>query len=527
MNALPQSIETALEEAGFAGTEILILRRLLEGEAMTVREIASKTGKSTGILDQSMKKLLQKGVVERQWVNDTTRYSLTSLDAVAKWMAEDMRKKHELMIRRHQNFETFISTLKIDKNRPEVRYYDGVTGIASAYRELLKPGQELLCFSPVDSPKENDPLQEFHAEYFRDRRRKNILQRVITHDTPLGRRLQSRDPFEHRQTVLVSQEEFPLSFEKIIAGDYIACFNHLENRACVMRYPELASLERGLFESQWRRATKPQQQPEIVESAVTPPPVIAAEKKSMEEGPLSTQTLSELKKFFFRGRSIAVLAGLAVLAAGITYGVYYNNYRLHVRQLQERALAIVQNSVQEIDPALVEQIHTSEDTNKPAYAQLLKTITTILNRNAGAKYVYIMRPRFDISPDSWEFVVDADTVDTQEPGNLYSDKGSLPQSAASLEKAIYFEPFTDEWGTWISAYAPIRDVSGKAIAVLGADTEDAEAIQLTTRSFSLLLSFVGLFLLFVLVRMAALHGELLRLVYKAVNKKMYNNCIQH
>ena len=59
MTALPAHIEEYLLEAGFTSTEILVLRRLLVGESMTLREMASNTGKSTGVLDQAMKKLLR------------------------------------------------------------------------------------------------------------------------------------------------------------------------------------------------------------------------------------------------------------------------------------------------------------------------------------------------------------------------------------------------------------------------------------------------------------------------------------
>jgi hypothetical protein len=55
MNTLPSSIESYLEEAGFTVLEVLILKRLLEEEALTVREIASKTGKSSGAIDQAMR----------------------------------------------------------------------------------------------------------------------------------------------------------------------------------------------------------------------------------------------------------------------------------------------------------------------------------------------------------------------------------------------------------------------------------------------------------------------------------------
>ena len=65
MISLPSHIEKYLSEADFSATEILILRQIITGKAFTLRELASKTGKSTGVLDQAMKKLLKKQIAEK------------------------------------------------------------------------------------------------------------------------------------------------------------------------------------------------------------------------------------------------------------------------------------------------------------------------------------------------------------------------------------------------------------------------------------------------------------------------------
>jgi hypothetical protein len=52
MKEIPAAVEATMLDAGFSPTEILILRRLLEDDALTLREIAARSGKSTGVLDQ-------------------------------------------------------------------------------------------------------------------------------------------------------------------------------------------------------------------------------------------------------------------------------------------------------------------------------------------------------------------------------------------------------------------------------------------------------------------------------------------
>ena len=60
------------------------------------------------------------------------------------------------------------------------------------------------------------------------------------------------------------------------------------------------------------------------------------------------------------------------------------------------------------------------------------------------------------------------------PGEVYTD------ITPALERAFRGTPqfddaiITDRWGTWVSAYAPLRDADGRVEAVLGVDFEAAE-----------------------------------------------------
>ncbi|MBI5155990.1 winged helix-turn-helix domain-containing protein [Candidatus Peregrinibacteria bacterium] len=228
MDLLPSSVESYLQEAGFSGTELFVLKRLMEDDAMTLREMAIKTGKSTGVLDQAVKKLIKKGIVDRTDVNGHPKYGLHSLNAVREWMEEDMQHKQDMLLRKQRNFDAFITSLAKDKERPEMEHFDGIEGIKQAYMALLeKDTKEFLMYVPVTCKEEDDELRDFRVQYFRERRRRGIFSRVLAHDTPLGNRYRNRDPFEYRKTILLPQDEYPFTFEQIIAGNTIACFNHL------------------------------------------------------------------------------------------------------------------------------------------------------------------------------------------------------------------------------------------------------------------------------------------------------------
>ncbi|MFA6523117.1 MAG: helix-turn-helix domain-containing protein [Candidatus Peribacteraceae bacterium] len=514
MNGLPSSIENFLREAGFSPTEILVLRRLLEDGPQTLRQIAARTGKSTGVLDQAVKKLLRRNIVTREHINDISKYAVVSLAAIAKWMEEDTKQKQEMLTRRHQNFESFIHSLELDQARPEMHYFEGDEGLKQAYMQLLGGGKETLHYFPVLCAIEDDPLRDFRVDYFRVRRRKGIFSRFLVHDTPLGRRFASRDPFEYRKTLLVPESLYPITFEKVIAGDTVACFNHVEKKVCFLKYPELAETERRLFERFWKER----------ENMVGPQTPKPAEAKQPEV-PLSTRTFSSLREFLLSRKSLAIFGFFAIVAAAITYGLYRHNLFLNTMRIRERATAIATTGAMRFDVRDIEQLHTEADIKKPEYAKVIRLENEIRDKNSQARYVWIMR--YTGTGSAWEFVADADSLNPYEKKDLNGDGKIDDSDHLSPPGEEYFDergtmlnalkgpfgedfPTTDQWGTFLTGVAPIVNSEGEGIAVLGIDYEIGELDKLSRESFQWFLPFFGLFFVFILIRLTAFNKSLFK-----------------
>lgn len=135
MTGLPVHIEAYLLETGFSGTEIFVLKHLIAGDCMTLRELASKTGKSTGVLDQATRKLMQKKILTREMVNGVPKFVLGSLESVKKWVQTDMSEKKDALERKQNDFERFISSLEVSKTRPDMEYFEGLEGGTSSSGE--------------------------------------------------------------------------------------------------------------------------------------------------------------------------------------------------------------------------------------------------------------------------------------------------------------------------------------------------------------------------------------------------------
>ncbi len=510
MNAvLPSGVESYLKEAGFSVTEILLLRKLVEEDSLTIRELASKTGKSTGVLDQAMKKLINKKIVQKHIINDQPRYSIHSLDAVLHWVKDDMNQRKNILDRRHENFESFIATLKVDKKRPDIEHYHGAEGIRQAYLKLLDSGKELLTLTPILTLTEADPLRLFRVDYFRKRQVRKIFQRILAPDTTLARRFQSKDPFEYRKTLLVPEADLPLSFEKTIVGDTIACFSLQEESACFLRYPDLAAAERASFESLWAKQLNPSH-------SGVPQPSYTTHIS------LQTRVLSSLREFVLSRRSLAFFAFFAILSGALTFGLYQNNRNLNLQRMRDKVMAIAATGALQFEAADIDAVHTPEDITKPEYAKLISTLSLIRRSNERVQYAYIMRPTDD--PAKMTFVADADSLNPMmkkdlnrdgiisdadalnHPGEVYSDY--QPYISNGLVEPIASEG-TDQWGSFVSGHAPIRDHLGKAIAVLGVDIFAEELDKISAESFAPVYFFIGFFLIFLIIRYCALNKTLL------------------
>lgn len=530
---LPASVESYLKEAGFTATEVMIIKNLLAKDALTLREMATLMTKSTGVLDQAVKKLVSKRIMKRESINGQTKYTLMSLDAIVQWMEKDRQKKSEELERKHQNFESFIASLQLDVHRPKLDHFDSLDGIKKAYASLLAEGTEMLSYCPITCKEEEDALREFRTQYARERQRRGIMLRIIAPDTPLGSRFQSRDPFEYRKTILVPPEELPYTFEKIIVGSTIACIDHAEKRACFIRYGKLAEAERAHFEVLWRRGqqqTAPTGQP-VVESRGEAIQMPVELPKKPERSPLA----SDLGRFFFGRRSVGILVGLAVAAGSITYGLHQYTASLTLKHMGEEAMSIASTGALQINAADLDQLRVEGDWKKPEWAKVVGQLKAIRINNPNIIYVYIFREKAS-NKNQIEFVSDShsinpyanidndpnNNVDTDGDGKIEVNGADLLQwpgqdfpepplgAFAAYNGSTYTKNVsTDQWGSFISGYAPIKNGSGQTVAVLAADVTAGTLKNLTNKTSSWVAYFLIFFFIALVVRLVLFHRPIL------------------
>ncbi len=492
MNPLPSAIEHSLTEAGCSPTEIVLIQHLLGGQPTTLRILAQKTGKSTGVLDQAMKKLMKKSIVVREQVNDNPKFVLKSLQNVLQWLHDETLHQRELLLRKYQTFESFVASMENEQSRPEMKYFEGDEGMERAYFALLEHGKHWRQYVTLQGKEQDDPLWQMRVRLFRVRKERGIFCRVLTHERELGKAFQNRDPYEFRETLLLPADECAIPCEKIIADDVVACFQPEIKRACFVRFPEQAQYEKTAFDLLWQIAH------EKTLSTKTGESLKDKEKFYIKN---QTQLLSNFRSFFLKPANVASFT-MALLSGLLLSGLVYVNYSsLTLQRMREKMLSSVSVGAKLFDVADIENIRTTQDMDRPEYNKIVQILREFRkDSSANVVYAYLLRPTLEVG--EYEFIAEADgdhptkPVDFNNDGQLSeADEYALPGrkyvsvEGDELNKSVPSTavvnkiPLEDQWGSFYTAYAPILNSDNKVIALLAIDVWTSEFTRAVNATF--------------------------------------------
>lgn len=220
-----------------------------------------------------------------------------------------------------------------------------------------------------------------------------------------------------------------------------------------------------------------------------------------------------IKKIKLLLRSFRVKVTLALVLSMLLVGamsnllVYKFALDSQFNELRNKLMIIVQTAALMIDADTLLAVPLNrEGINSPQYNIIVEQLRRIKAANLPIKYIYTMGKTE--KEGIWQFIVDPDPLVinqnkerlTSYPGDRY-DATRFPEmlkvfDGPNADKKLE----VDEWGVSLSGYAPIRDKSGKAIAMLGIDmtANDVYMIQRQVHKRALLVLVLGLFLSLVL-----------------------------
>lgn len=198
----------------------------------------------------------------------------------------------------------------------------------------------------------------------------------------------------------------------------------------------------------------------------------------------------------------------------ISYALYAQTTSLMEEQTANRLKAIAATTAIQINYKDLEPLHFPRDWKRSEYQRLFELLNKVRDENPDIRWAYIMRP--SQQDGMWEFVVDADSNYFLSPADDYNGDGIISESeenvfpgyqydlsfSSNMEVALErpfaeTEWYSDQWGTYLSGYAPIIGANGKGVAIVGFDITVPQVRNMINSKYKpfiiiVCLSFVGL-----------------------------------
>ena len=183
-----------------------------------------------------------------------------------------------------------------------------------------------------------------------------------------------------------------------------------------------------------------------------------------------------LKTTFSR---LLIAGGILLVIINVSLYSFMNEHIFSLAQDSAKQIAI--NVASNIPTSLHENLTNPSQQSSDEYKVLENYFQIVTDSNPRVDDVYTLRPTSN--PNIMTFVVSAD-VDADGNGDGIIDETELKprigeeydiSDQPDLQATLTLGPSADshitydKWGAWISGYAPLYDISGKAVAIVGVD----------------------------------------------------------
>jgi PAS domain S-box-containing protein len=169
-----------------------------------------------------------------------------------------------------------------------------------------------------------------------------------------------------------------------------------------------------------------------------------------------------------------VLLGCVLLPLGVNLAL--------VRVFKSQEQQALVNSVTLVSPGLGNEALAGlagrpEEANSPAFSKLRGTLRAARSNIEGARFAYVAGMR----EGRLVYLADAeagDSVAFTPPGTeVESEDAALWHKVIETRTPLFSPPSSDEWGVWVSAFAPVFRGGGSMGAVLGVVGVDLPALE--------------------------------------------------
>ncbi len=205
--------------------------------------------------------------------------------------------------------------------------------------------------------------------------------------------------------------------------------------------------------------------------------------------PSNARTEQSLKRLIRQPitQAVAVAVSFFLCALACEWGLFVTAHTVLRATVDDELHTIARVAAQRLDVTRHTTLTRKEQQNDPDYLAVVAPLREMLKVLPDIKYLYTARS----SPEGPRFAVDAalpidadhdGVLDQAQLNELYENPDpAMVEALATSLPTISSEPYTDKWGTFITAFMPVMNQYGKAECVLGVDIKAEDYLAKVAR----------------------------------------------
>ncbi|MDD5318523.1 MAG: helix-turn-helix domain-containing protein [Candidatus Pacebacteria bacterium] len=241
-------LKTSLTSFGFSKKEADVYIAILELGKGTVSQISRKAGinRTTGY--DILNSLLNKNVVSVSGKEPKQEYSAESPTNITEYLKKQAAALEE-QIKESESLVPELNILHSKKNRPKIRFYEGIEGLKKVYEDTLTSPETIRAYATIDDM--HKALPNYFPEYYKRRAAKNIFILGIVPETELGKERSRRNTEEKREISFVPADKYYFSPEINIYGNKIMIASWREKLGIIIESEEIADAMKKIHDLAW------------------------------------------------------------------------------------------------------------------------------------------------------------------------------------------------------------------------------------------------------------------------------------
>jgi diguanylate cyclase (GGDEF)-like protein/PAS domain S-box-containing protein len=175
---------------------------------------------------------------------------------------------------------------------------------------------------------------------------------------------------------------------------------------------------------------------------------------------------------------------------------------------RDRVVSLARTAAATLDSDRIAHLQgSSADIGTPGFDAVRDELRRVRDVNSDFRFVYLMRPAAAGSKQLI-FLADAESPESPDysaPGDVYDGPSEVLWQAFHSGVPTVEPPSRDKWGYWVTSMAPVRDATGKVIAILGMDVRADNWLASLARYRAFALTISGLVLALVALFTLVVH----------------------